>query len=107
MICFENETKPHYFTEKLMNAYYAGTIPIYRGDTTILTKINPRAILHLPEKYEASDVEKLIQEITRLDNDDAAYKSKRAEPLFLDDFPANFKLDELRNQVNLLLSQNS
>ena len=32
MICFENKFRPHYLTEKLFNAFYAGVLPISWGD---------------------------------------------------------------------------
>ena len=34
-ICFENSSYPGYLTEKLMDAYNAGCIPIYWGDTSL------------------------------------------------------------------------
>jgi len=83
MICFENISKPHYFTEKLINGYYGGTIPIYWGDPVIFNRINSNAILYLPPNPCNSDMELLINEIIRLDNDDVAYREKYTQPLFL------------------------
>lgn len=34
-ICFENSSYPGYLTEKLFDAYMAGCVPIYWGDTTL------------------------------------------------------------------------
>ena len=48
MICFENTSKPNYFTEKLVNAYYSGSIPIYWGDPNISKYIKN---FNIPEFY--------------------------------------------------------
>lgn len=34
-LCFENSSYPGYLTEKLIDAYNAGCVPIYWGDTTL------------------------------------------------------------------------
>jgi len=47
IICFENECKKNYFTEKLINAYYNKTIPIYWECSNIDHYINVDSILYL------------------------------------------------------------
>lgn len=101
MICFENSSQPNYFTEKLMNAYYGGTIPIYWGDPLIFDKVNPDAILYLKSDFTKDDVNDLINEIHRLDNDDDAYRKKHAYPLFRNgQLPDCFNIDKIRKIIN-------
>ena len=108
-MCFENSSSPGYLTEKLFDAFEAGCIPIYWGDTSLRCglglkdgkfgeidsripkidesliefKINPKAFINA-HNYETWD--ELLEEIKRIDNDDEAYKAMLAEPVFLGDF---------------------
>jgi len=76
MICFENSSVKNYLTEKVLNAYKGGTIPIYWGCPNIDEFVNLDAILYLKPGYSQEDVTALIDEIKRLDADDALYKKK-------------------------------
>ncbi|MDD6056547.1 MAG: glycosyltransferase family 10 [Helicobacteraceae bacterium] len=108
-ICFENASYPGYFTEKLPQAFAAGCIPIYWGDTSIRShlglksgkfgeidntipqineklleyKINPKAFINA-HNYESWD--EVIQEIKRIDNDRDAYLQMLSEPVFIGNF---------------------
>jgi hypothetical protein len=105
MICFENSSQPNYYTEKLMNAYYGGTIPIYWGDPLIFDKVNPEAILYLKTEFTKDDVNALINEIRRLDNDHDAYRKKHACPLFRNgQLPDCFNVDKIRQLVEMKIS---
>jgi hypothetical protein len=76
MICFENSSVKNYLTEKLINAYKCGTIPIYWGCTNLEEYINTDAILYLKPGYSDDDMRALIKEIEALDKDDTLYKKK-------------------------------
>jgi len=103
MICFENKSQPHYFTEKLMNAYYGGTIPIYWGDPHVFDKINRDAILYLKPDFTKDDLTDLINEIRRLDNDDEAYRKKHECPLFKNgEFSDYFDIKKISEKTELL-----
>jgi hypothetical protein len=104
MICFENKSQPHYFTEKLMNAYYGGTIPIYWGDPRVFEYINRDAILYLKPDFTKEDLTILINEIIGLDNDDEAYQKKHECPLFRNgEFSEYFDLQKISEKTELLL----
>lgn len=47
MITFENKTLPYYHTEKIMNAFEAGVIPIYWGDPYITEVYDNRSFIHV------------------------------------------------------------
>jgi len=102
MICFENISKENYFTEKLINAYYYKTIPIYWGCPN-LDYINLDSILYLKPDYTHEDEMKLIDTIKMLDNDDAAYKKKYESIFFKNGLPDEFNIDKLREKVNQIL----
>jgi len=104
MICFENESKPNYFTEKLINAYYNGTIPIYWGCPNIDQYINMDSILYLKPDFNESDVNILIDTIKDLDNNPEKYKKKYESVFFKDGLlPDEFNIEKIRNKVNNFL----
>lgn len=74
MVCFENDLYPGYVTEKLLDAYACGTVPIYWGDLGRETVFNEKAFLNL-KNFVSMDA--LINEINEHD-----YVSMHSEPLF-------------------------
>jgi len=104
MICFENVSKPNYFTEKLINAYYSKTIPIYWGCPNIDDYINMDSILYLKPDFSENDVNELIETIEHLDNQPDQYK-KKYESIFFKNglLPDEFNIETLRTKVNKLL----
>ena len=81
-ICAENCNRFGYVTEKLFDAFIAGSIPIYYGSDNRPEPgiINPDAVLFFDPK---SDNSELIKEVRRLKSDDAYYdKFIRQEKLF-------------------------
>jgi len=101
MICFESKTMPNYFTEKLINAYYGGAIPIYWGCPNIDDYVNMDAILYLKPDFTDSDVRDLIKQIEHLDNDAEAYKTKYESVFFKNgSLPDAFNIESLRQKIN-------
>ncbi|RTJ49124.1 hypothetical protein C3H65_09165 [Campylobacter jejuni] len=110
-ICFENSSAPGYTSEKIFQAFAAGCIPIYWGDTSLrcglgikekLTpcaeidqripkipeelldyKINPKAFINA---HNFSTWNELIDHIKLIDNNDELYFSMLNEPVFLNNF---------------------
>lgn len=78
-ICYENSSHPGYVTEKILHAMAAGTIPIYWGDPDVGLDFNPASFLN---RHDFDSDDALIEEIVRLDNDDAAYRAMLQEPWF-------------------------
>jgi hypothetical protein len=102
MICFENKSQPNYFTEKLINAYYGKTIPIYWGCSNVSDYINMNSILYLPQNFTKLDVEQLIEKIKFLDNDEFAYNEMYKEPLFKK-IPDEFNIEKITEKVQSIL----
>jgi hypothetical protein len=103
MICFENNSKPYYLTEKLSNAWLGGTIPIYWGCTNAQKWLNPKAFLYLKDDSEQS-MRELIQQIIELDNDDTKYMEMYNQPLLIGDIPDELNRDVIREHVRQVLT---
>jgi hypothetical protein len=80
MLCFENSMGYGYVTEKIIQVYLAGTIPIYWGDRdTTMQLFNPKAMIFVNNYEEA------LERVKELDNDPIKYREMLQEPLFLID----------------------
>ena len=81
-IAMENSEGNGYVSEKIIDSFKAGTIPIYYGDYLIDEYINPKTyILIRGEK----DIEKKIEYIKKIDNDDKLYMKIMKEKPIIDD----------------------
>ena len=70
-IAMENSEGDGYISEKIMDSFRAGTIPIYYGDYLIDEFVNPKTyILIRGEK----DIDKKIEYIKKIDNNDKLYR---------------------------------
>ena len=81
-IAMENSLGDGYMSEKIVDFFLAGTIPIYYGDFLLEEFINPKSyILIKGEK----DIDQKIEYIKKLDNDDNLYKGmlKEKKPILL------------------------
>ena len=80
-LAFENSSFPGYVTEKIIDAFAAGTIPIYWGDTLIEKEFNPKAFINC---NEMQGVDKLINRIKEIEGNQELYLSIMKEPILLD-----------------------
>lgn len=76
-LCFENCSYPGYSTEKIVQAFAAGTIPVYWGDPMIGETFNEKAFVNCNNYDSLDDMVKRIEEI---DQDDTLYLSMLQEP---------------------------
>ena len=80
MICFENKVRPHYLTEKLFNALYAGTLPIYWGDPLASNIFNPEAYIQVEyssdTRQQIDYMMQALSEVKKYDQDEALYNAK-------------------------------
>ena len=80
-IAMENSNGDGYVSEKIIDSFLSGTIPIYYGDYMIDEYINPKTyILIKGEK----DIKQKIDLIKAIDNDDEKYKSILKENVIID-----------------------
>ena len=88
-IAFENCIAEGYTTEKIIQAFAAGTIPIYLGNPSIAKEINPKAFVNC---HDFSSLQEVVEHVIRIDTDDVLYRKMVQEPVFMDSPPT---LDEL------------
>ena len=80
-IAMENSFNTGYVSEKILTCFLAGTIPIYYGDITLESFINPKTFIQIKPWDDITEKIKLIKKI---DNDDKLYFSMMNEELNLD-----------------------
>ncbi len=81
-ICFENSKTQGYISEKLVDGFEAGTIPIYFGDDTILELLNNKSYIHVRDE---SEFDEKIELIKKIDNNDTLYNEMLREKIVIDD----------------------
>jgi len=97
-LCFENANQQNYITEKLLNSYLAGSIPVYWGTNQALSWFNPRAFLYLEDETEEA-MDRLIEKIKRYDNDATLYSEMLAQPLMIGEIPEEMTIETWRRKA--------
>lgn len=98
-IAFENSTHLGYSTEKLVQAFAAKTVPIYWGDPDITSIFNENAFINC---HNFRCLDEVIQEVRRLDQDDAAYIAMLSQPALRNndiDITTNIELDQFLQHI--------
>ena len=95
----ENSEGDGYFSEKIIDSFLSGTIPIYYGDYMIDEYINPKCyILIRGEK----DIYEKIEYIKKIDNDDNLYKKLLEENVLIDlSFKKKIEEDKFNFIINI------
>jgi hypothetical protein len=81
-LAMENTKADGYLTEKIVDAFLAGNIPIYYGDYMVEEYINPKAFILIKGK---KDMMEKIEYIKKIDNDDELYKKILKEKVLIND----------------------
>jgi hypothetical protein len=107
IICFENNKQATYSTEKIVNPYVAGTIPIYWGSSHIHKVFNKNTMLYL-ENETIESYQKIINEIIDLDNSNEKYIEfiNRKPITDMSYFNENYTLEAIAKKIdNVLLNK--
>ncbi|MDU7693512.1 MAG: glycosyltransferase family 10 [Helicobacter sp.] len=81
-LAFENSITEGYYTEKIIDAFYARTVPIYLGDPCVaMHGLNPKAYINVSDFDNMQD---LLDCVRDLHNDDDKYLSMMNQSAFLD-----------------------
>lgn len=91
-ICFENSCYPGYTTEKILQSFAAGTVPIYRGDPEICRVFNPKAFINANDN---EDMGELARYIVDFDKDEESFISMLME----DPFNSGWSIEEQRERA--------
>jgi hypothetical protein len=81
-IAFENGSYPGYLTEKILNAFYANTIPIYFGSPTVFREFNESAFINIHRYKTYNEAYDAIMEIH---NNKNLYLEMLSQPAFIND----------------------
>ena len=100
MMCFENSHIDYYLTEKLINAYIGGCIPIYWGCPQLDSLVNTDAMLVLDKDASEESMQKLYDRVAYLENNEEEYKKVYEQPLFKNRvFQEQFTIEYVQKQV--------
>lgn len=91
MLVYENTQYPYYCTEKLMDAFLVGSLPIYLGSPTVHKEFNEKSFINVLKMGQ----EKAFQLVKDMDKDNNLFLSMYKEPIFTED-----QKNELDNNLN-------
>lgn len=79
-LCFESTVHSGFVTEKITDAFYADTIPVYFGNPHIKDIFNEKAFINCSD-YDSFDA--VIEKIKELDQDDSKYLEMMNQPILM------------------------
>ena len=102
VIACENQSFKEYNTEKLLEAFASGGIPIYWGDPEINKIYNPKAFINYSD---FKNMDELKEKIIELDNDDKKYMEYLKEPVFNKEFDYRRERKKFEDFLNNIISK--
>ena len=85
-IVYENTSYPYYCTEKLMDAFLAGSIPLYSGDPKVVVDWNLKSFLNIQKMGNT-----WVEVVKNLDIDQDIFNQYYNEPVFTTDQKKNHR----------------
>ncbi len=79
-LCFESTKHEGFVTEKITDAFYADTIPIYYGSNNVKDIFNEKAFINCADY---PDFESVLAKIKELDENDEKYMEMLRQPIFV------------------------
>ncbi|WP_285693457.1 glycosyltransferase family 10 domain-containing protein, partial [Helicobacter ailurogastricus] len=104
-LCFENSIGLGYTTEKIIDAYFAHTIPIYWGNPEVAKDFNPKSFVNV---HDFKDFKEALDFIRYLDTHNNAYldmlhahplNTYEGKPRFYQDLSFSKILNFLQNAI--------
>ena len=92
-MCFENDIYPGYVTEKPLEAYITGAIPLYYGLDS-LGYLNSKSIVNL---LDYKNMDEWISYINELNNSDSIFKEVYEQPILRKKPSLNKTLNLIQN----------
>ena len=78
-IAFENTSYPSYTTEKIVQAFAAGTIPIYWGNPNIAKEFHSDAFINC---HDYTSFDQVIEQVIAIDQNERLYRQMLNAPIF-------------------------
>jgi hypothetical protein len=97
-LTYEHSSYPYYCTEKLMDGFLGGSLPLYWGDPKVTEDWNKKAFINVIDFGS-----QLIDTIKKLDNDKSLFDSYYNEPVFTEEQKKRH-LKNLENFENWLIT---
>lgn len=97
VLCFENDLYPGYVTEKPVEAYLSGTIPLYNGIDSERC-LNPKALLNL---HEYATMDSWLEKVDTLNSNPNIYRAMYEEPLITTKPDLRGLISALRGMIKL------
>ena len=101
-VSLESGNYTDFFTEKITDAFFSYTIPIYDGDPNICETFNKRAFINCADFKTIDDV---IRRVIEIDSNDELYLDMVNEPVFNEAFNPEEKFDEFLSFFGHIFSQ--
>lgn len=79
-VAFENSSSPGYVTEKAIDAYVGGSVPLYWGDPQVGRMLNPASMLVM--QGDSGSIDEFVRRVADVDRDEDVYRALLKEPLF-------------------------
>mmetsp|Transcript_14989 Transcript_14989/g.15168 ORF Transcript_14989/g.15168 Transcript_14989/m.15168 type:complete len:147 (-) Transcript_14989:192-632(-) len=79
-LVMENSNADGYISEKILNAFLAGSIPIWFGTTDIFAIFNPDAFIY----YDIDNPQPALDRVAYLEQNRTAYRSMLSKPILAD-----------------------
>jgi hypothetical protein len=86
-IVFENCELPGYTTQRMIHAMQSFCIPIFWGNPLVQRDFNTKSFLNY---YDYGSVDKLVEKVIEVDNDDKLYEKYLREPWFYNNCPSKY-----------------
>ena len=90
-IAMENECYMGYVTEKIVEAFCAGTVPIYLGDPDIAEDFNVESFVKIAD---ADSFTEAIDQVLEIDSDLPMYLKMRNSAVYADDSLPEYAREE-------------
>ena len=92
-LCFESTKNAGFFTEKIVDALYSGTVPVYFGSEEVFEIINRDAVVYCSGR---DDFENTVNKVIELDQNDQLY----LEILNKNPLNTNFSYEQFKQGYN-------
>jgi hypothetical protein len=90
-IAIENACCPGYITEKIVEAYMAGTVPVYMGAPDICDSFNSESFIHITDVEKYDDA---VDKIIHLDQNMNDYLSVRNSLIYKNDKVPQYAIED-------------
>ena len=98
-LCFESTKHEGFVTEKITDAFYADTIPVYFGSDTVNEIFNKKSFINCSDFNSFDEV---VDKIIELDQNDDLYLRMLNEPIFAEGFsPSKIVAEEEKFICNI------